>query len=265
MRQAIVRLMALWLGAALIAGCGQPASVAPTAISSQAAIADDLLYQYSLLSALMAGVYEGELSVAQLRSKGDLGLGTLNRLDGELVVVDGEVFDIPVNGRARRVGDNELTPFAAVTRFEADQTLELSDSLTLTELKEKLDQARGSNNLPYAVRIDGQFASIRTRSVPAQAPPYRPLTEVLKTQQEFEFSNVSGTILGFWMPEYADPANASGYHLHFITADRTAGGHLLEATIRSASAALDQTSEWLMDMPASGPFLTSGLSQESYK
>ncbi|MGO0041548.1 acetolactate decarboxylase, partial [Streptococcus suis] len=47
------------------------------------------LFQYNTLGALMAGLYGGSLTVGELLEHGDLGLGTLDSIDGELIVLDG--------------------------------------------------------------------------------------------------------------------------------------------------------------------------------
>lgn len=256
------------LGPTLVSGCAADRSTGGTS-GAAAAIGgrgvDEQLYQYSSLSALMAGVYDGELTVGELLSQGDLGLGTLNNLDGELIVVDGRAFDVGADGVARAVANSELTPFAAVTYFTPDITIEAPNTLTAAQLKAMIDQSRGSDNLPYAVRISGTFTSVKTRSVAAQTPPYRPLTEVLKSQIEFPFENITGTIVGFWLPSYMNGANAGGYHLHFLTADGTRGGHLLDFTTSSVTVSLDETAQWLTQLPTKGEFISSGLSTEQYR
>ena len=83
----------------------------------------------------------------------------------------------------------------------------------------------------YAVMIQGEFSYVKTRSVPAQEKPYPPLAEVTKNQPTFEFTDVTGTMVGFRCPPYVTGINVPGYHLHFLTDDRTAGGHLLEFTV----------------------------------
>ncbi|EGR1132049.1 hypothetical protein EFU40_09475 [Vibrio cholerae] len=66
------------------------------------------IYQTSLMSALIAGVYEGATTIAQLLEHGDFGLGTFNELD--LVV------DTPVS---RDFLEANLTPNNIRTAIEA--------------------------------------------------------------------------------------------------------------------------------------------------
>ncbi len=243
-------------GALALAGCGGQAT---------ARDGKDVLFQYSTLNALMAGVYEGQMTLAELEEHGQQGLGTINTLDGEMVLLDGTAYRVGFDGTVGKLAGDVLTPFAEVTDFSADITLPEDQPLSFDQLKAAIDAARTSANLPYAFRVDGTFASIKTRSVPAQTRPYRPLTEVLKGQSEFQFTNVQGTIVGFWLPAYMSGPNAAGYHMHFLTADRKGGGHVLDLQTANVTIKMDETSEWVSELPTSGDFRSTALSQEQYK
>ncbi len=88
-----------------------------------------VLFQASTIGALLEGAYEGDLSFAELAEHGDLGLGTLNRLDGEMIALDGEFFRADVEGRVHPVAPAERTPFAVVTRFEPEVDVRLEGPL----------------------------------------------------------------------------------------------------------------------------------------
>lgn len=222
---------------------------------------DDTLFQTSTISALMDGVYDGTMTFKDLGSHGDFGLGTFAALDGEMVGVDGKFYQIRSDGVAYRVNDSMTTPFAAVTFFTPDETIALNDTSNLTQLESYLDGKLITKNIFYAVRIDGTFDYVKTRSVPAQSKPYPPLLEaVSKGQKIFEFHNISGTIVGFRCPSFADGVNVPGYHMHFITADKSAGGHILDFELKNASIKVDELSELDMDLPDSEEFYQADLS-----
>lgn len=225
----------------------------------------DELYQYSTLNALMAGVFDGDKPVGEIASQGDLGLGTLNALDGEMVMVDGATYQVRSDGKVAAVPSDTLTPFAAVTFFESDTTQPAAGAKTLDQLKALIDAKRTSENLPYAIKISGTFASVKTRSVPAQTKPYPTLLKALESQEEFELKDVKGTLVGFWLPAYMNGPNAAGYHLHFITDARDAGGHVLDCKSSDVTIALDETSDWNVELPTEGAFLDTQLSGEQYK
>ncbi|MDD3580222.1 MAG: acetolactate decarboxylase [Desulfobacca sp.] len=221
---------------------------------STAVPASSTLYQVSTLQALMQGVYDGHTSIGQLKTKGDLGLGTLNGLDGELVVLQGEFYQVRADGRAYRLDDQELTPFAAVVWFRPEISKEISKVKNYRQLTEELNALLPSRNLFYAIQIQGHFGYIKTRSVPQQYPPYPPLTEVVKDQIFFEFHEVQGTVVGFYSPEFTQNLQVPGYHLHFLTEDRTGGGHLLECQIAAALIQIDLIPKWEVELPQDETF-----------
>lgn len=104
------------------------------------------------------------------------------------------------------------------------------------------------------LRIEGTFAYLKTRSVPRQTEPYPPLLDVLENQPIFEFQNVTGVMVGFRLPGYMEGVNAPGYHFHFLTEDRTAGGHVLECQSQSVTIDIDYTDEWYVVLPEGGAF-----------
>ena len=183
-------------------------------------------FQTSTITALLDGRYDGDVSIGELRRRGDLGLGTFNALDGEMVALDGEFWRADADGALDRAGDHRLTPFAAVTSFTADETVAIDAPLALGGLIELI-----GGHLPpsgcLAVRLDGTFARVHARSVPPQSPPYRPLTEVAEEQHEFDLADFEGSLVGFVFPREAAALNVAGHHLHVATADRRSGGHVL--------------------------------------
>jgi acetolactate decarboxylase len=218
-----------------------------------------VLFQYSTLQALLDGVYGGDLTFGELSRHGDFGLGTFNALDGEMVAVDGKFYQIRSDGAVLPVPDSLKTPFAEVTFFKADRTLNLDKPLDLGQLEAFLRQALPSPNLAYALRIEGVFSYVKARSVPRQQPPYPPLTVAAARQSLFEFHDVKGVLVGFWLPQYLAGVNVSGYHLHFISADRKAGGHLLACRIEQAQAQISRLGEFVLKLPRTAEFYQRDL------
>ena len=201
--------------------------------------ADDEVWQYSTIAALLAGTYQGALTVGELKTHGDLGLGTFNGLDGEMVVLDGKVWQVRTDGKPAEAADGVGVPFATVVHFAARQTIDIPAGLDFAGLTALLDSRIADPTLVQAVRIEGRFARLKVRSVPAQTPPYRPLTEVVKDQAVFDLTDAVGTMVGFRFPPDLAGANVTGWHLHFLAADRRTGGHVLGVTTGAAQAALD--------------------------
>jgi acetolactate decarboxylase len=209
-----------------------------------------VLFQASTIGALLEGAYDGDLSFDELAEHGDLGLGTLNGLDGEMVALDGSFYRADVDGAVGEVGGGERTPFAVVTRFEPTLDVEIEGPLEHAELLARLDELTPAVAATCAIRLDGTFDLVRARSVPRQSPPYRPLTEVVLEQHVFELTEVAGTMLGFRFPDYAEGIEVSGYHLHFVSEDRERGGHVLSSRCGGAlRVRLDFSNDLHVELP----------------
>lgn len=195
------------------------------------------LVQVGVIDALLAGGYEGSMSLRELRALGDIGLGTFDALEGEMVLLDGVVHQVLASGKVVRPADALTTPFAQVTPFTAAKGLELAAGLELKAVEAQLDAALGDLNAFAAVRLDGRFASLTARSVPGQRPPYRPLAEVAKEQTVFRFAGVEGSLIGLRGPAYVRGLGVPGWHWHFLTKDRSRGGHVLSFVLDGKAAA----------------------------
>jgi acetolactate decarboxylase len=223
---------------------------------------DEVLYQVSTIDALLAGVYQPAATVGQLLARGDFGLGTFAALDGELIALDGRVYQAASDGQVREMPAETGTPFMAVTRFDADQTFRLNGPMDLEGFQAEVERRLPSPNLFYAVKVEARFARIRYRSVPRQQAPYPPLAEVAAQQLLFEQGAVDGTLVGFWCPEFVEGVNVPGFHLHFLSADRTQGGHLLGFELIQAEVELDHTAGWELRLPEIAPYLEADLAAD---
>ena len=210
-----------------------------------------VLFQASTIAALLEGAYEGDLSFAELAEHGDLGLGTLDGLDGEMIALDGRFYRADVDGHVTEIAAETKTPFAVVTAFTPSVEAEIDGPLEHEDLLAQLDRLIPASTASCAIRIDGRFELVRARSVPRQSPPYRPLTEVVAEQHVFALTDVAGTMLGFRFPDYAEGIEVSGYHLHFISEDRGRGGHVLGSRAGGPlRVRVDPSSDLHVELPA---------------
>ncbi len=223
----------------------------------------DTLFQISTLSSLVEGVYDGEMNFAELKKHGDFGLGTFNALDGEMITIDNQAYQIKADGVAYPVADEMQTPFAVVTFFDVDKATTLTESLDCTQLGTQLDSLLPTENIPYAIKVEGTFSYLKTRSVPRQEEPYPKLAEVVAGQPIFEFNEIDGVMVGFRLPNYMAETNAPGYHFHFINEKRTAGGHMLECLIEDVTVEIDHTDTWYVELPADNNFYAVDLNDDN--
>jgi acetolactate decarboxylase len=189
--------------------------------------APHVLFQASTIGALLDGAFDGDVTFGELAERGDLGLGTLNALDGEMIAIDGKFLRADVDGHVTPVGSAERTPFAVVTCFEPTVEAEVAAGLDHEDILAALDELAPAGESSFAVRLDGRFATVRARSVPRQSPPYCPLAEVVADQHIFELTDVEGSMVGFRFPAFVEGIEVSGYHLHFVDTERRRGGHVL--------------------------------------
>jgi acetolactate decarboxylase len=217
------------------------------------------LFQTSTLQALMAGVYDGDLTFQELARHGDFGLGTFEALDGEMIALDGVFYQIKADGRVSLAAGAMKTPFAEVTFFKAGRAHMIEMPLTYRQLLDYVDKLLPSPNLPYAIRVGGHFTAVKTRSIPRQQKPYPPLAQAAEKQVVFELTNVKGVIVAFRHPAYLAGVNMPGYHCHFITADHGAGGHLLDCRVEGATVAVAALPNFFLRLPDSQEFLKSDL------
>jgi len=228
---------------------------------SPARAQDDTIFQYSTLDALVAGVFDGDMTFGELARHGDLGLGTFNALDGEMVAFDGAFWRITHDGVVHPVGPDERTPFAAVTPFEADSSLALEGGLDMAGLSALLDGQLADRNTPVAVRIDGTFSALTIRAPERQEMPYVGLVEALGSQNTWQHQDIAGTMVGFWFPSWMAAINAPVWHLHFLSADQTAGGHVLALEIGEATVQLDRSPDLALVLPQTEAFAAAAIGQ----
>ena len=234
----------------------------------QAALAEALdvqhhsILQVSTSGAIVQGLYEGCVSVADLRRHGDLGLGTFEDLDGEMILLDGHCFQARADGSVVEAPDAALTPFATVVAFIADTTSRIGPVASLDDLTAQLDQLRTSDNTIAAFKITGTFDTLVLRAA-CKHESGTGLVEATADQGLFDFTNITGTMLGFWSPEYAQAISISGYHLHFLSDDHRHGGHVLGATAASVVADVHQVSDVHLAIPETEAFLHADLNKDT--
>src|SRR6266404_2202548 len=239
-----------------------PASVVTAALSQYLGVPVHTLFQVSISGALVAGVYDWEVSVKSILEHGDLGLGTFANLDGEMVVLDGRAYQVQGTGRVSEAGPDAGAPFAVVTRFSPQTDVETEPVASFKDLEGRCDKYRNSGNIFYALRLDGHFSRVRTRAV---NPPQRGtrLVDAAKAQSEFTFTEIDGTLIGLWSPGFSSAFSISGYHFHFLSKDRRHGGHLLDVKAGPLCLKVEALTDFHLALPESEAFLKADLSRNT--
>jgi acetolactate decarboxylase len=209
----------------------------------------DQITQIAPLEHLAQGGFDGLVTVSYAKQVANFGIGTFTGLDGEMIMLDGVVYQAPSNGVLRVATHREMIPFATLTQFRTERSFVKYESLaTYADLQSFLSSSMPDLNQVLAIKITGSFKSLTIRSPQKQSQPYPTLTEALKTQAIFNLTNVRGTFVGFRHPAYFGTVNAAGYHFHFISDDRKIGGHVLEVATNFVKADVETVEQYNVTM-----------------
>jgi len=225
----------------------------------------DTVYQLAPFIYILSGNYDGALTVSQFKAEGNLGIGTFEGLDGEAVMLDGEVYQVNGDGTVSKPLDTRHMPFGACTLFDNDLRQNMSHIASFDVFSKTLEKSFQDKQIFYAVRVDGQFKTIRVRSCDKQGKPYRPLAEVTKQQHEYTYEKIRGTLVGFWTPPFVPGSiGVPGFHLHFLSDDHTKGGHVLDFQSDGLSISLDPTPRITVDFstPVDVPLMERNIDQQ---
>lgn len=213
------------------------------------------IYLSTPINALVEGIFEENVPLSDIKLHGDFGLGIFNDLDGEMMMLDGIVYQIDSEGCVNIIGDEALTPFACVTFYKSVCHDSIERGMDYNAFLDMLKSLIPSTNLFYAIRVEGTFSHVRARSFPRQET-YRPLVEATETQRIFDFRDIKGTIAGFFTPSFMASLNVPGIHLHFLSSDLKHGGHLLECSPVEAKIGIQFIDRLELSLPMTLDYLT---------
>lgn len=213
------------------------------------------LYQYGVADAFVGGLYKGTLLLKDVKLKGDFGLGAPDMLDGELTMLNGKVYQTKATGETVEPDKDFKTSMFFTTFFKADTVFSIDNPIgekaLLAELSEKLTNKNGM----YAIKITGKFDHIRTRAFPpVKSEPFPVITTIFDTQKFFEFSDTEGTLIGYHLPEYLNGINSKGFHFHFLSTDKSQGGHVLDFTAKNLKIEIAKVKSFELDIPTDKDF-----------
>ena len=226
---------------------------------------NDAMNQVSLMQAFMHGEYNGVVTVGDFKAHGDTGLGTFEGVNGEMIVLDGVVYQAAADGSINVMPDNETIPFGTVTYFNEDGAITNITAKDFNDLTGQLDKEIGKygvNNM-YVIKRKGDFSNITVRSVEKQEEPYKEFTEVAAVDQKvFNHTEETGTVVAVYFPEYMNELNMHGWHLHFLSDDKQTGGHVLAFNDFSGSGQIDEIHEFNMILPTDDSFTNMNFTED---
>jgi acetolactate decarboxylase len=215
---------------------------------------DNNLFSAGFASGFIGGLYDNWYPYKELEKHGNFGLGAPGHLDGELLLLNGKIYQTQSTGKTTLVPDTGKLPYAVVCFFKAKKVYKHAGALSKTALYSYLDSLLSNQNGIYAIHITGKFKSIKTRAFPPVEKPYLPLAAMLNRQHFFEHSDIRGDLVGFRIPPFMEGAHISGYHFHFLSEDKTAGGHLIDLNMENITIEIDTLTNYTMDLPQTTDF-----------
>jgi len=206
----------------------------------------DALFQVSTIDAVMAGCYNGTVSIQELRSHGDTGIGTTHGLDGELIADNGRFYLARASGGVISLNDTVTVPYASVGWFEPDRVVTVDRPLTADTFAAFFRECVPSADQWYLIRAEGRFGTMCTRSIPPQDLPYPPLPDAAAEQEIFFDNGSRGVLVGIWSPNASRGIAVPGLHLHYLSEDRRSGGHVLDFAMEEGTLEIDATSHLIL-------------------
>ena len=227
------------------------------------------MYQVSTLSALSLGYSRAVITVGELLQHGNIGLGTFEDVNGEMIVLDDHCYRATEVGSVTEAESERGVPFAAVTFMNEEAEVFPVKADSIDEIKNflnlRIDEKFALNRM-HVVRVDGEFEKVWARSETPHRSHHVSLKEVLqKTQRDFSFEQIRGSLVCVYYPDYMDGINAAGWHLHFISEDRTRGGHVFELKLTKGEARMETLHNIELRLPTEPAFDTYALKSASEK
>ena len=222
------------------------ASCSTTKVHSRKGLNGEVQIVGAMKNVMQQGQLAGVISLDTIRNKQGLyGLGPVEYLRRELLVVDGKSYrSIVSTDSTTEVEETFQTkaPFFVYANV-ADWNKEiLPDSIrTIGELEHYLHQRRAELGQPFAFKLKGviKTANIHVQNLPAGVIVSSPQKAHLG-QKNYELKNKSVGIVGFFSTEHQGifTHHDSFLHMHLITADKTAMGHLDAVTFADEKVTL---------------------------
>lgn len=224
------------------------------------------LHHFNYRAAFMSGYYEGEFLLSEVLSRGDFGLGTFNNLDGEMIVLDGQIYRAKTDGTSEKVTDlSEGTPSAIVTVFKTEQQIKFQNVST-DGLKKWIAENLNTEKKMYALKLSGIFTKVTARSQQkVTSRPFPPIEAIVDKMVYHELDEVSGTLVGFQLPPYLGLINYPGLHFHFVGDSRNPllyGGCAPQYELREGTLHIMEITSFSVDIPKDETYETMEIIPE---
>ena len=223
----------------------------------------DIFYHYSIWYAFVNKIFEGDINAKELKTKGDIGLGSYNFLDGELIMLNGTLYQATEDGKVHIANDSTKIAYANATFFDTDKSFKIASVPNYDFLREQINKELPTKNIFYGFKIYGHFKKITCGGLHKQDKPFEKGLDILIPNRPiFEREDVEGTMVGFFCPEFIGNINVAGYHLHFVSDDEQFAGHVMEFEAKNLTVELDYIYEYTFVLPQTKEYMQVGFENE---
>jgi acetolactate decarboxylase len=192
------------------------------------------------------GQLYGSISLDTITDKRHLyGLGPLEYLAGEILIIDGKSYKSTVVSDTKMKVEETYTikaPFFGYTTISKWREQALPDSIrTIPQLEKYLGQVTKSSPRPFMFKLSGtvEQAKIHIVNLPKGSKVSSP-AEAHKGQKSYQLTNEQSEIVGFFSTKHKTifTHHDTFLHMHLITANRQQMGHLDEVLFKQATMKL---------------------------
>ena len=212
----------------------------------------------------MLGNFDKTVSVKDFLHHADTGIGTYTGLDGEAIFEDGVAYKATADGKVSVMQPEDGVAFGTVAKFdESVPEVELKNISDIETLKQALEPyVKEDQNIFYMIKAKGVFKTMHVRSCFACEKPYPTLSEVAQDQREFHFENTHGDVIAVWCPKYVNGINLPGWHFHYLSGDKTQGGHILGLSADSLRVKINKIERFDLTLPQNPEFAQRDLCED---
>jgi len=216
--------------------------------------------QASTINAVLKGLYDGEITFGELKKYGDFGVGYFHKMAGEVLALDGVFYRIKSDGLTEIVKDSDKTPFFMIAMLKSDSDHFTNRKLDYNELKQYILKMLPRKKSFYAIKIKGVFTNLKARTLLRQAKSYSGIGSVIKSQVRFNIpSETKGTLIGFYTPDFMEGVSIPGFHFHFMSEDKTKGGHVNSLNVVSITIEFKELKKFQLLIPENQDYHNANL------
>lgn len=219
------------------------------------------IYQFSTIGALMSGYFLPDEDIYKVCSCSSIGLGCSANLNAEMTIFNGTPYTATAEQSTETPKAPLDVPFYQVTDFNNFHEYNIGEASFKT-LEQFVRTVMPLNNNFIALRIEAIFHTLKLRR-PYSSNSERSIQEVSGNQEVLTYDEIKGHLIGFWTPEMFGRISVPGFHLHFLSDDKSTSGHVLDYHFSSAILQIEEKNVIEITHPTTEKFKDLNINVEN--